>query len=82
MRLTFSDAKRTLMHLFVFTILHRENWFQYVRRVYATAINFPCIITLRQTQVPGSPILPGLFISRNNIKDKTSVDTTGDPKGA
>ena len=24
----------------------RENWFQYVRRVYATANNFPCIITL------------------------------------
>ena len=24
----------------------RENWFQYVRRVYATAIKFPCIITL------------------------------------
>ena len=24
----------------------RENWLQYVRRVYATAINFPCIITL------------------------------------
>ena len=24
----------------------RENWFQYVRRVYATAINFPCIKTL------------------------------------
>ena len=24
----------------------RENWFQYVRRVYATATNFPCIITL------------------------------------
>jgi len=24
----------------------RENWFPYVRRVYATAINFPCIITL------------------------------------
>ena len=24
----------------------RENWFQYVRRVYATAINFPCIISL------------------------------------
>ena len=22
------------------------NWFQYVRRVYATAINFSCIITL------------------------------------
>ena len=27
----------------------RENWFQYVRRVYATAINFPCIITLALT---------------------------------
>ena len=26
-----------------------ENWFQYVRRVYATAINFPCIITLAET---------------------------------
>ena len=23
-----------------------ENWFQYVRRVYASEINFPCIITL------------------------------------
>ena len=27
----------------------RENWLQYVRRVYATAINFPCIITLFQS---------------------------------
>ena len=26
----------------------RENWFQYVRRVYATEINFPCIITLKK----------------------------------
>ena len=24
----------------------RENWIQYVRRVWTTAINFPCIITL------------------------------------
>ena len=24
----------------------RANWFQYVRRVYTTAINFPCISTL------------------------------------
>ena len=23
-----------------------DTWFQYVRRVYATAIDFPCIITL------------------------------------
>ena len=30
----------------VFTLPPRENWFQYVRREYATAINFPCIITL------------------------------------
>ena len=27
-------------------IAPRENWFQYVRRVYATSINFPCISTL------------------------------------
>ena len=26
--------------------LPRENWFQYVRREYATAINFPCISAL------------------------------------
>ena len=24
----------------------RENWFQYVRRVYTTAMNFPCITSL------------------------------------
>jgi len=47
MLLTSSDTKRTLMHLFFFTnSSHRENWFQYVRRVYANALNFPCIITL------------------------------------
>ena len=28
----------------------RENWFQYVRRVYTTEINFPCIITLHILQ--------------------------------
>ena len=27
-------------------ILPRENWFQCVRKVYATVITFPCIITL------------------------------------
>ena len=46
MLLTSSDMKRTLMYLFLFTNSARENRFQYVRRVYATAINFPCIITL------------------------------------
>ena len=50
MLLTSSDTKRTLMHLFLFTnSANRENWFQYVRRVYATAINFPCIISLVYT---------------------------------
>ena len=34
----------------------RENWFQYVRRVYATAINFPCIITLVKTNTYVNPL--------------------------
>ena len=39
MLLSSSDTKRTLMHLFLFTnSTQRESWFQYVRRVYATAI--------------------------------------------
>ena len=46
MLLSSSDTRRTLMHLFFFKISPRENWFQNVRRVYATAINFPCISTL------------------------------------
>ena len=45
--LTSSNTKRTLMYLFLFTnSAHRENWFQYVRRAYATAFNFHCILTL------------------------------------
>ena len=47
MLLTSLDTWRTLMHLFLFTNPHRENWFQYVSRVFATAIYFPCIITLK-----------------------------------
>ena len=31
---------------FCLQIPPRENWFQYVRRVYTTTINCPCIITL------------------------------------
>ena len=43
MLLTFSDTKRTLIHPFLFTnSANRE----YVRRVYTTAINFPCVISL------------------------------------
>ena len=50
MLLTSSDTKRTLMHLFLFTNSARENWFQYVRRAYATAINFPCITFLNASR--------------------------------
>ena len=46
MLLTSSDTKRTLRHLFFLQIPPRENWFQYVSRVCATAINFPCITFL------------------------------------
>ena len=48
MFLTSSDTKHTLMHLFLVT---KKNWFQYVRRVYVTPINSPCIITLAWTEV-------------------------------
>ena len=34
---------------FLFTNSAQRELFQYVRRVYATAINFPCIITLPYT---------------------------------
>ena len=44
MFLSSSDTKRTLMHLFLFTNFAQR--IIYVRRVYATAINFPSIITL------------------------------------
>ena len=47
MLLTSSDTKGTLMHLFLFTnSAQRELQFQYVRREYETAINFPCITPL------------------------------------
>ena len=48
MLLTLSDTKK---HWCIYSCLQippRENWFQYVRRVYATAIIFPSIITLSQ----------------------------------
>ena len=46
MLLFSSDTKRKLIFVYKFRPELRENWFQYVRRVYATKINFPCIITL------------------------------------
>jgi len=38
----------------------RENWFQYIHRVYATAINFPCITTLMSPNPEST--LRGLYI--------------------
>ena len=47
MLLAFSDTKRTLVHLFLFTnSAQRELVSICTQSVYATAINFPCIITL------------------------------------
>ena len=55
MLLASLDTKRTLMHLFMLTnsaqysLMHLfffTNFAQYVRRVYTTAIKFPCITTL------------------------------------
>ena len=34
--------------ILVYKIPAKESWFQYVRRVYTTAINFPSIITLTE----------------------------------
>ena len=48
MLLTSSNSKRTLMHSCL-QIPPKENWCQYVRRVYTTAINFPCITPLPLT---------------------------------
>ena len=51
MLLSSSDTKE---HWFIYSCLQtppRENWFPYLRREYATAINFPCIITLTQCKV-------------------------------
>ena len=46
MLLSSSDTRLKLMHLFLFTNTARRELFQYVRREYATANKFPCIITL------------------------------------
>ena len=49
MLLTSSYTKLTLMHLFLFTNSDQKELvsiYIYIRRVYATAINFPCIKTL------------------------------------
>ena len=47
MLLSSSDTKQTWCIFSCLQILHRENWFKYVHRLYATAINFPYITTLQ-----------------------------------
>ena len=51
MLLTSSDTKQRLMHLFLFRISTQREPVQFVRRIYATAINFPCIIALGFTRI-------------------------------
>ena len=55
------------MHLFLFTNFVGENWFQYVRRVNAIEINFPCIITLEWI---GFEIVRILQCSKSNLSEK------------
>ena len=80
MLLTYSDTKQALSCL---QIPPRENWFQYVRRLYATAINFHCIITLPGVmQGPKQnvrPFGPAVFTfigykPTNKQIDKQSID--------
>ena len=42
----YSGHRKLLCKLSKLSKFNAFNWFQYVRRVYATAINFPCITTL------------------------------------
>ena len=62
MLLTSLDTKRTLCIYSCLQIPPRENWFQYVSRVYATAINFPCIATLQMTN-PEEPVLNEIVVN-------------------
>ena len=72
MLLTSSDTKRTLMHSCL-KIPPRENWFQYVRRVYATAINFPCITTSYTSKYSLYHCKPHSYIFNHKVH---SSDTT------
>ena len=52
--------RRLNEHWYIYSCLQippKENWLQYVRRVYATAINFPCLITLIHTKGMGVKVL-------------------------
>ena len=64
MLLSSPYTKRTLMHLFLFTnSVQRELVSIYVRRVFATAINFPCIITLNSARL-------SVFFSDDKLTDR------------
>ena len=56
----------------------RENWFQYVRRVYATAINFPCNLTFILCNVCVLVLFQWLFLDQiifeTKQKSKYKVD--------
>ena len=62
MLLTSSDTRRTLRHLFLFTNSAQRE-LQYVRRVYASAINFPCITFLGTTMWPRSFVFTSMKTS-------------------
>ena len=44
----YSGHRKLLCELSKLSNSAQRNWFQYVRRVYTTAINFPCITPLTQ----------------------------------
>ena len=62
MPLSSTNTKRTLMHLLLFQIPPKENWFQYVRRVYSTVINFPCITFLVVSRLWHTCEFRGLYL--------------------
>ena len=65
MLLTSSDTEQTSISCL--QIPPKENWFQYVRRVYATAINFPCITPL------GWKMLTASLLLRFKVKGRGST---------
>ena len=52
-------------HCCINSCLQIQNWFQYVRRVYTTAINFPCIIPLASTMYFHSPLFKVIIDNKN-----------------
>ena len=62
----FSPPRILDQHWCIYSCLQnplRENWFQHVRRVYATVINFPCIITLYRLTLFLVPVAFGIILT-------------------